>query len=453
MGVPTGLNRTAGLHHAQCTHEHGREYLYEEGAYSGFVCHEQRAPCPACSPRGEIHTGISGSGAHERETVSLPELAERCLAPCKILGERQRQSIGRDSRPRLHGDLSAPQQYGVAHQHLRACMHLQCLSTCGGAWAHFLGADPQGKTQAAGGAPAHERAAEGECTCQRLAGTLGAGHPRHCKPALDSHGPSMRASAPGHKALAGHPVAWRNRGMCPRLFVPVRIFQGCPVPLADAQRRYLARVLRLPPGAAVVLFDGTGGEWEARWDGRDRAEPLVFRAETREAKLRLVLVQALVAREKLEIVVQKATELGVRDIVFVPAERSIVRMDARRRVRRLARLRTIAIEAAEQCGRTRIPRLALVDPRALVPCSMGLLLDPAAPQGWGDVADRVREAHTITLAIGPEGGWSDAERDLLMQRGFFPVRMGKRTWRTETAGLAALAAVLAVHPRGWTAEG
>ncbi len=240
--------------------------------------------------------------------------------------------------------------------------------------------------------------------------------------------------------------------MIPRLFVPAPLAKAGRVRLAPAQVHYLTRVLRLQAGAAVVLFDGTGGEWQARWDGNETAELVAFRNETREARLRLVLAQALVAREKLELIVQKATELGAADIVLFPAQRSIARLAPQRRAHRLARLRAIAIEAAEQSGRTRIPRLALAALAALTPQDLGIFLHPQAEHSWPSLQPRLASATSVVLVVGPEGGLCEEECAQLRAQGFVGVRMGARVLRTETAGLAALAAVLATHPKGWQAE-
>ncbi len=263
----------------------------------------------------------------------------------------------------------------------------------------------------------------------------------------------LGAGAGAHKACGAARFAAKSVPMVPRLFVAAPLRKGAPARLSSAQERYLARVLRLRPGASVVVFDGTGGEWTARWEGGEAVVPLAFRAAEREARLRLVLAQALVAREKLELVVQKATELGVSDLLLFPARRSSVRMPPARRAQRLARLHAIAVEAAEQCGRTRIPRLALVAPEALAPAGLALALDPDGDVSWGALAPRLARARAVTLLVGPEGGFADDERAALAARGFVRVRLGARVLRTETAGLAALAGVLAAHPGGWAAEG
>jgi len=241
-----------------------------------------------------------------------------------------------------------------------------------------------------------------------------------------------------------------------RLFVDEPIQAEKTLALPQAQAHYLARVLRLAPGATIAIFNGTGGEWDAKIVSlsatRAVIKPLVFHADARETQIRIVLMQALVKGEKPDWIVQKATEAGASSIVFFPAERSVVRVDARRFGKKLARLCRIAIEAAEQSGRTRVPEIRYAEALDDLPdVEAGFVLDPGGqpPLAWQSIW---QNAACIGLAVGPEGGFTDDEIASLKARGLRQLRLGARVLRTETAGLVAIAALLALHPCGIHAE-
>jgi 16S rRNA (uracil1498-N3)-methyltransferase len=204
-------------------------------------------------------------------------------------------------------------------------------------------------------------------------------------------------------------------------------------------------VLRLEAGAPVTLFDGRGGEYAgtlerdgkkvwARVGAHDRVE--------RESPLDITLLQGVARGERMDLIVQKATELGVTRIVPVLAERTLVKVDAKQRERKLEHWRSIAISACEQCGRNRVPEVSapavLGDALAALPTG-GLRCLLAADAGTS-LAEAARGNPTaIALLIGPEGGLADQERRFAATQGFGAYRMGPRILRTETAGLAALA--------------
>ncbi len=220
-------------------------------------------------------------------------------------------------------------------------------------------------------------------------------------------------------------------------------------PLDESRRHYLRDVLRLDDGAALVVFDGTGGEWAACL-GRDDSGGSVLAIGERlpdpgsDPALPVVLVQALTHARSIDEVVARATEIGVGTIVPVLAARGRVRLDAAGAGRRQSRWRTIAAGAARQCGRTRVPDCTTPRPlaealAAFPPAAPGerrLLLTPEAPHPLGgDGAPPER----LVLMIGPEGGWTEEEKALAARHGFEPRRLGPRTLRTDTAGLVALA--------------
>lgn len=146
----------------------------------------------------------------------------------------------------------------------------------------------------------------------------------------------------------------------------------------------------------------------------------------------------------MDLILQKATELGVAGIVPVLAERTEVKLDAERTEKRMAHWRSVIISACEQSGRARVPELAA--PTALARASaaitegsLKLTLDPAGEYRLATLA--VRGTQSIAIAIGPEGGWSPRDRETLRAAGFSGLQLGPRILRTETAGLAAIAAL------------
>jgi len=231
-----------------------------------------------------------------------------------------------------------------------------------------------------------------------------------------------------------------------RIFVEQKLISGKGVGLPEQAGLHLTRVLRLEEGAPVTLFDGTGGEYEgilARDGKKIWARVGAHTSIERESPLNVTLVQGVARGERMDLIVQKATELGVTRIVPVFAERSVVKVDASKGARKLEHWRSIAIAACEQCGRNRVPEvtepIALGDAvRALEAGTARYLLAAGAQESLA-AAMRREAGKPVVLMIGPEGGLSDAERDFAVVHGFTACSMGPRILRTETAGLAALA--------------
>ena len=226
---------------------------------------------------------------------------------------------------------------------------------------------------------------------------------------------------------------------------------GNRVALPEAAAGHLVRVLRADIGDACVLFNGDGHDYDARIVAAGKrdaeVEILAARAVGNESPLRLVLLQALARGEKMDWILQKATELGVVAIVPVTSERSEVRLDGERADKRIAHWRSVVVSACEQSGRATVPAVAMPGSLAqamadLPATARRLLLDPQATQGMRklDLA-----AGGIVLAIGPEGGWSARDLASLRGNGFEGLRLGPRVLRTETAGIAAIAALQACH--------
>lgn len=235
-----------------------------------------------------------------------------------------------------------------------------------------------------------------------------------------------------------------------RAHVDAPLAVGTRIALPDTAAAHLLRVLRLGVGDACVLFNGNGRDYDARITaiGKHTAEARIVAARVvdHESPLRIVLLQGIARGEKMDWILQKATELGVAAFAPVSSERSEVKLDGERAARRLAHWRSVVISACGQSGRTRVPEVAapasLAAAAAQLPAdARRLTLDPDARLGIAALpADAVR---SCVIAIGPEGGWSTRDRATLADAGFAGLRLGPRILRTETAGLAAIAALQA----------
>ena len=236
----------------------------------------------------------------------------------------------------------------------------------------------------------------------------------------------------------------------PRFFIDAELRAGGTTQLPEEAAHHAVHVLRLRAGEDVTLFNGRGGEHAGRIAAIERrrvsVDVLAHRALERESPLAVTLVQGVSAGEKMDFTVQKATELGVAAVQPVLAERSTGRIAGERAAQKRAHWQRVAIAACEQCGRNRVPQvlapLALEEYCRNAPPAYGLLLSPAAQLGLREAAGRLQGA--ATLAAGPEAGFATHEEALLAQAGFTPVRLGPRVLRTETAALAALAALNAL---------
>ncbi|KAB2921201.1 MAG: 16S rRNA (uracil(1498)-N(3))-methyltransferase [Dechloromonas sp.] len=232
----------------------------------------------------------------------------------------------------------------------------------------------------------------------------------------------------------------------PRFYCREALSPGAHVELPEPVARHAVRVLRLPPGAPMILFDGRGGEYLAHIERieRDRvlAELADWRDVERESPLAVTLVQALQAGEKMDFTIQKAVELGVRDIVPVESRRSVMRLSGDRAGKRVAHWQGVAAAACEQCGRNQVPLVAPLERLEswLARPADGVLRLMLAPDGEQALAD-LPPAQNIQLLIGAEGGLDPQEMMAARQVGFRAVRLGPRVLRTETAGLAALALI------------
>lgn len=231
-----------------------------------------------------------------------------------------------------------------------------------------------------------------------------------------------------------------------RACVDAPLAVGARIALPEDAAGHLVRVLRLGIGDACVLFNGDGNDYDARIASISRksveADIGSARAAGNESPLRIVLVQGIARGEKMDWILQKATELGVAGIVPVHGERGEVRLDGERAQKRLRHWRSVVVSACEQSGRARKPEVAapcgLAEALADLPATR-LMLDPGAAQPLpSNIID-----NACALAIGPEGGWSTADMATLAAAGFAGARLGPRVLRTETAGIAAIAALQA----------
>ena len=234
--------------------------------------------------------------------------------------------------------------------------------------------------------------------------------------------------------------AWPPKSL-PRLFVRHDLHEGVRVELDPGQANYLGNVMRLGEGAELLVFDGASGEWLARIAeaGKKRMALFVVR-RTREAEAvpDVCLAFAPVKRTQTDWLVEKATELGAARLIPVITRRTIVD-----RVK-IERLESIAIEAAEQCGRTRLPEIDPPLPLADLLRTEGRTLYFADERG-GEPARAAFRAGAATILTGPEGGFTDEERAAIRAGpDAVPLSLGPRILRAETAALAALAAYMAI---------
>lgn len=238
--------------------------------------------------------------------------------------------------------------------------------------------------------------------------------------------------------------------MIPRFFCPFPLHPGATVELAADAAHHALKVLRVSAGDTATLFDGRGGQWQATLNpaGKSlRATLIEFEDLDPEPPLQLTLVQALPASDKMDFVVQKAVELGVVRIQPVTAKRCVIRLAGERAERRLAHWRNIAIAACEQSGRNRIPAVApIVDlPQYLgIAARENAIRFVCAPGASGFLRDLAVPAAPVSLLIGPEGGFEEGELLAAHAAGFHRIGLGPRVLRTETAGLGAVAAMMAL---------
>jgi 16S rRNA (uracil1498-N3)-methyltransferase len=229
----------------------------------------------------------------------------------------------------------------------------------------------------------------------------------------------------------------------------IRIYQAIPlvknttICLDEKASHHVARVLRAQVGETVVLFNGEGGEYRAVINGIHKKDVEVriieFVAREAESALEIHLAQGIARGEKMDFIVQKAVELGVRSITPLLTERCNVKLDGGREAKRALHWQAVAISACEQSGRNRLPQInaavALDAWLATVKAEQCFVLSPHVEAKLTTPA----KLNSAALLIGPEGGLSENEEAAAIKHGFLPLNLGPRILRTETATLAAVA--------------
>ena len=242
----------------------------------------------------------------------------------------------------------------------------------------------------------------------------------------------------------------------PRIYTPVSLHSGASIALDAAAARHV-QVLRMQPGDAITLFNGQGGEYAARVEqmGRSSVQVMVgaHDAVEREAARAVHLAIGMPANERMDWLIEKATELGAVSIQPLMTERSVLKLTDERAEKKQQHWQAAAIAACEQCGRNRVPvihspvlyqkwLLAGIEAAqnaidlGVLKAVLSLQADTLPAAQWA--SQQTAQTPLLCLA-GPEGGLSHSEESAAIQAGFSPITLGPRTLRSETAPLAALA--------------
>jgi 16S rRNA (uracil1498-N3)-methyltransferase len=235
--------------------------------------------------------------------------------------------------------------------------------------------------------------------------------------------------------------------MQPRIFHPASLAEGMEVTVTGGAAAHLGKVLRVREGDTVILFNGDGLDHTARIISASRAKvSAVIVASQKiqtESPVFVTLMQGICRNHRMDMLIQKSTELGVNRISPIVCERSVVKIGGDRAGKKIDHWRSIAISASEQCGRSQIPDVAGLEtlPSALDRLDANtarLMLDP---NGSETLASAIGASRSVALLIGPEGGLTDGERAAAITAGFKSARLGPRILRTETAPIAALSVI------------
>ncbi len=234
----------------------------------------------------------------------------------------------------------------------------------------------------------------------------------------------------------------------PRFYCPPPLPLATNYELPPEAAHHASRVLHLRAGDAVQIFDGFGNALDATIHAIQGKHVTLGNLQTflgqTESGLHIVLAQAMCSSEKMDWVVQKATELGAAEIVPVQTQRSVAKLSGDRAEKRTEHWRNVTVAACEQSGRNTLPQLQapqdlgtwLHEMRS-VPGSKFILL----PDGASNLQSQAKPQGRVTLLIGPEGGFTSDEARLAQQAGFLPILLGPRVLRTETAAIAGIAAL------------
>jgi 16S rRNA (uracil1498-N3)-methyltransferase len=231
----------------------------------------------------------------------------------------------------------------------------------------------------------------------------------------------------------------------PRVYIPPERIAGEQIALQSREARYILAVLRLGPGDEVTVFDGAGNEYRTELAEDDEGGMyLAIQEESRperESPLQITLGQSLLKGERMKFVIQKATELGTARIIPLVTSRTIPLVEGERESLRIERWQRIAQEAAKQSGRTMVPRIEAIHELAdFLAQSAGtrVMLWEGEPAPLREVVKKIDSQAGITLLIGPEGGFSEAEVTAAQAQGFLVAGLGQRVLRAETATLSVL---------------
>jgi len=242
--------------------------------------------------------------------------------------------------------------------------------------------------------------------------------------------------------------AIRGMAHC-RIYTHHNLTEGQSITLSDDLGHYLRHVMRLHEGDPITLFNGKGGEYQASINQLSKQLSSCY-VETyqdisRELNLPIHIVQCANKSEKIETVLQKGTELGAASFQIANSQRATLKLSGLKLEKRLQRWQKIIIEAAEQSERTALPSLHWCNHLNDIQSSGQLFtLHPHQAKPWAMVRDHLAQASAITFAVGPEGGWSHDDLNILQTKGFQTLRFGSRIMRTETAAPALLAATQAM---------
>lgn len=220
---------------------------------------------------------------------------------------------------------------------------------------------------------------------------------------------------------------------------------GTPCQLEPAAAHHLVNVLRFRAGDSFVAFDGKGSEFTAQIVNIDKKQVWVSfcpqAAINRESNLSIHLVQALTKSDKMDYIIQKSVELGVKKITPILTERTEMKLDNSRKMKKYQHWQQIIINACEQCGRSWLPALEpIIDFQSLF-VQLSTFTIILHPQKSVPLAQLKLPTKPVALLIGPEGGFSESELEIAKQQGVYSASLGPRILRTETAGLAAIASM------------
>ncbi len=236
----------------------------------------------------------------------------------------------------------------------------------------------------------------------------------------------------------------------PRFFFPTQITPSSRLQLPKELAHHATRVLRLKDLSPIILFDGSGAEYPAclNIDGKHcYADVAQAEHPDRELKGHITLVQGLAASDKMDWIIEKAVELGIKRVVPVRAQRSVLQLSAERQAKRMTHWQGIVQAASTQCGRNYLMQLdapcTLSEYLATQATGLVLLCHPGSAHALQDIL--TPQHKEVVLLVGPEGGWNDQEYELALRAGAQAIRFGPRVLRTETAGLALSAAITALQ--------